>query len=286
MTTTSRERRPRASLRRLRPSEIVGRKFGDLTPVMNLSSFNGVAIWKCVCDCGRSVKVLQTALLDEFRISCSGPGRKCHSRYGPPHPVKKSLIGFSNGRLTAVRLLGSYHGRNYYECRCSCGRYVDVAGIHITSGNTSSCGCLQKETTSEKFRGQTHTVTHGLTKHPLHRTWLMMRSRCSNPKDSSYKNYGGRGIRVCDRWNDFANFLKDMGERPDGMTLDRKDVDGDYTPENCRWATTLEQNRNKTNTVFVEIDGVKESVPAASERLGIKQHILRRLAKRQANSVS
>ena len=88
------------------------------------------------------------------------------------------------------------------------------------------------------------TTTHGLSKHPLYLTWKGMRNRCNNPRTPRYSDYGGRGIKVCKRWDKFENFLADMGEKPPGMSLDRKNNNGNYTPRNCRWATPAEQRKN------------------------------------------
>jgi len=88
-------------------------------------------------------------------------------------------------------------------------------------------------------------IRHGLEKHPLYHTWEAMRQRCNDPNAANYKNYGGRGISVCKRWNDFRKFIEDMGERPQGMTLDRINNDGNYTPKNCKWSTISEQNKNQ-----------------------------------------
>lgn len=96
---------------------------------------------------------------------------------------------------------------------------------------------------------------HGLSNASSYQLWLQMRDRCNNPNNPRYQSYGGRGIKVCARWDDFANFFKDMGARPSGQSIDRIDNDGNYEPENCRWASTSEQQRNKRNTVMVQFRG-------------------------------
>lgn len=109
-----------------------------------------------------------------------------------------------------------------------------------------------------------HNRTHGMSKTPTYKTWLKMRERCNNPKASQYKWYGGKGVKVCDRWQaSFENFLSDMGVRPDGMTLDRKDNSKGYSPENCEWATHKQQTFNQAKTIVVNVDGKAVSLTEA-----------------------
>jgi len=103
-----------------------------------------------------------------------------------------------------------------------------------------------------------------------YKTWLRMRDRCSNTKSWKYKYYGGKGIKICDEWQTFENFFRDMGQPPEGMTLDRIDVNGNYEPSNCRWATMMEQAKNKTNNMFLIIDGEKIHLMEASRRFHVK----------------
>src|SRR5690606_14083096 len=119
--------------------------------------------------------------------------------------------------------------------------------------------------------------THGFSKTPTYKSWDSAKQRCTNPADDHWPDYGGRGIGMCARWlQSFENFLTDMGKRPDGTTLDRLDVNGDYSPENCRWATPIEQHNNKRINTFVEYDGKRQTIAQWSRETGIHPDTLRR----------
>lgn len=131
-------------------------------------------------------------------------------------------------------------------CECECGNKKEVNLPHLRSGKIQSCGCLNDELRSKRIKE--YSIIHGNYNHPLYNTFKLMKNRCNNPDADKYDYYGGRGIKVCDRWlgdDGFKNFLKDMGERPKGYTLDRINNDGNYELTNCRWATITEQNKNR-----------------------------------------
>lgn len=157
------------------------------------------------------------------------------------------------GRLTAIenterKLRGSY----IWIFQCDCGNVVEMPPGNFNSGHTRSCGCL-----SEDAR-KTSRLTHGLMNTGAYKSWVKMRERCNKEYSKEYKNYGERGIKVCERWDDnFQNFYDDMGDRPAGHSLDRVDNSRGYSPDNCRWATQTQQGRNKYGLQRNNKTGVK-----------------------------
>jgi hypothetical protein len=174
-----------------------------------------------------------------------------------PHNRAIVPVGTIFGRLSVIEEVEKRGAHRYFSVRCACGGMSIVCYPNLKSGNTKSCGCE---------KGLTR---HGMAGTPTHRIWLGLRTRCFNPKDTSFHNYGGRGISVDPRWDDFNMFLADMGERPPGMDLDRIDNSGNYEPGNCRWATRTANLRNTRRNRFVQLDGIRMSVTEAAERLGI-----------------
>lgn len=170
-------------------------------------------------------------------------------------------IGEKFSHLTVIARCGSDRfGRSLWRCYCDCGEPRIVALFRLRSGHTKSCGCI-KGRSSHK---------HGMARTPTYNTWSAMKARCCNPSNDQFEHYGARGIKVCERWKaSFEAFMADMGERPEGMTIDRIDNDGDYEAGNCRWAPETEQARNRRSTIKVERDGVTKCVKDWCDELGI-----------------
>lgn len=171
------------------------------------------------------------------------------------------MLGMTINRLSVIAYAGSVKGKAKWTCVCDCGRLTTATGNQIRSGRTRSCGCLHREARPR--------LTHGRTRSPEYVTWAMMRARCLNPNHADFKNYGGRGI-VCDpRWRSFENFLIDMGERPEGHTLERIDCNGNYERSNCKWIPAKEQARNRRTCKYAWLNGERMLHVDVAKRLDL-----------------
>jgi hypothetical protein len=157
--------------------------------------------------------------------------------------IKEDLTGKSFTRLTVTSKLSR---GSKWVCVCECGATTTVLACHLLSGNKKSCGCLKKSILGDATRkhGQANSRITGYANR-TYGIWQAMRGRCTNPNNSRWEAYGGRGIKICKRWDNYENFLLDMGEAPKNLTLERVNVNGDYKPSNCKWATWAEQAKNK-----------------------------------------
>lgn len=193
----------------------------------------------------------------------------------PMRKGNKALVsGAIFSRLTLLDADGVIleSGHRHVMCRCSCGIEKLIKADNLVRGHTKSCGCIALERLSARSR--THGHASGRVS-PTYRIWSGMIDRCENANTPCFVNYGGRGISVCARWREsFKNFLADMGERPAGMSIDRIDNDGNYEPDNCRWASKTEQGRNKRSNRLVEFGGQRLTVPEWAEKLSVPQYRL------------
>jgi hypothetical protein len=182
----------------------------------------------------------------------------------------KDLTGQRFGRLVAVSYAGAVKHKAQWDVLCDCGVKRRVGAATLKRGITKSCGCLHREILSK--RSKKHGESH---KSAEYSTWKAMRARCMRVNSVQFADYGGRGIKVCSRWDSYENFLKDMGRKPTpGHSIDRIDNDGGYCPENCRWATHEEQSRNKRTSRMLTYGGKSQCVVSWAEELGMAGHVL------------
>lgn len=228
---------------------LIGERFGRLVVV---STSTRRSYFNCRCDCGKQTTVYRQNLQRGHTKSCG-----CLSIV--------DITGRRFGRLLIVKLVGTGTHGAIWHCLCDCGNWFNSRGDVIKSGSTLSCGCYNLDRIS----------SHKLSKTPEYKTWISVRRRCNLPHDQNYHNYGARGIKVCRRWDKFENFYADMGERPTPKhSIDRKDNNKGYSPSNCRWATSVEQQNNTRRTTFLTFNGKTLSLNEWSRLLGFGRNLL------------
>ncbi len=170
-------------------------------------------------------------------------------------PKRLELTGKKFGRLTVIQLSNFNDRRkSRWICECSCGNVTQVVGHNLSGGHSKSCGCLRQESVKRSC------TTHNMTRKKTWNIWCNMKQRCNNRNNNNYNRYGLRGIKICRRWDKFENFYADLGDRPKGKTLDRKDNNKGYNKSNCRWADKHEQANNTVTNVFININGDSKTV--------------------------
>lgn len=192
------------------------------------------------------------------------------------------LTGRVFGYLTILRRVGTTQTiakRALWEARCICGKLVVRIGTNLlqeSRGKKKSCGCRRREMYLEAWG------THGMTSHRAFHTWSAMKSRCGNPNDKDWRNYGARGISVCERWQQsFDAFWEDMGfSYKDGLTIERKDNSGNYHKDNCKWATVREQSNNRRTNVYLDTPAGRLTIAQAAREFGVKEVTLAARLKR------
>ena len=240
--------------------DLVGKRFGKLVVVGRTD-----CAWKCICDCGKETEVATSHLTSGKTKSC-GCGRRGHD----PKRLK-DIKGQRFGRLVAIEHIGYVRqGQAIWRFQCDCGKIYEAVSAPVVKGTVVSCGCYNRERMAE--RNMRHGFAHRDHKEKLYEIWSSMKARCQRKTDLNYRHYGGRGITVCDEWQDYAPFRAwaMANGYQQGLTLDRIDNNSGYSPENCRWVTMLEQMRNTRRNRFIEYDGERKTISAWAADAGIK----------------
>lgn len=181
-----------------------------------------------------------------------------------PHHRTPDLTGQRFGRLKVECFAGGDGKKGWWQAQCDCGTKKLFVGSELRKGKTQSCGCLARDLSSQR------ATTHGLSRHKLYSVWSSMLDRCFLPSHFAYRRYGGRGITVCDRWKSFPAFWQDMSSTwEDGLTLERLDNNGNYTPGNCAWRDRKAQARNKRTNTYIDTPAGRMLIAEAAELTGI-----------------
>lgn len=190
--------------------------------------------------------------------------------------LAQDVTGQKFSRLTAIKIVGKRKKANLWLCVCDCGQETTAIVTQLKRGDKTSCGCKRKEPKGPRpdvAKRNKESAKHSMSGSYTYSSWQSMKSRCYDENDKDYPKWGGRGIKVCKAWTDsFAEFYKDMGERPYGHTIDRINNEGDYEPGNCRWALPKTQSNNTRKNYYVEYQGKVQTAKQWAEELGIVEY--------------
>lgn len=237
-------------------AKLLNKRFGRLLVVEEVRIKKNKVHWRCICDCGNETLIETSRLTSGKTMSCGCLARELTSKR-----CAKDWTGQKFNHLTVVKRVSPIGEQVKWECVCDCGNVCVVSAQDLR--RQKSCGCL-------KYKG-----THNMTNTRLHRIWIKMKQRCSNPNEKAFRNYGGRGIKVCEEWvNDFVAFYDwaiNNGYN-DKLEIDRVNNDKDYSPDNCRWITHQEQQYNKRSNRLVEYNGETKPLKKWTEELNLDYH--------------
>lgn len=256
--------------------DLAGQKRGRLIVLKRVDNHKkGSVLYLCECSCGNIVEKTARDLSRLKEPSCGCARRE----------ARINLTGKRFGRLTVLEWVPSERGDAHWLCRCDCGTEKVVNGKSLRDGHSKSCGCYQREEVSQRMRNLTQEekdkrarYSHRMSYSRIYRIYAGMKARCYSPGTTHYAHYGGRGITICDEWlEDFMNFYNwaMANGYEDHLSIDRIDVNGNYCPENCRWATQKEQCNNRRQNRFLKFNGETHTVKEWADITGINTGTLR-----------
>ena len=263
--------------------DLTGQKYGRLTVIEKAIPHitpkgRKIYMWKCICDCGNETVVSTSGLRGKQVQSCG-----CLQRERVHEAIFDDISGKRFGRLVAVSPMNK--GKIFYwKCKCDCGNTAEVLPQHLKRGLIKSCGCLRTDVSAQKNK------KHGMSKTRIYKEWKGIKERCFNKNSNAFKNYGERGITVCTEWlgeNGFENFYKWAFSNgySDGLTIERKNVNGNYCPENCCWIPLPQQALNTRSNVILEYNGESKPLAQWAKEYGINYAVFHARVRRYGWSI-
>lgn len=242
--------------------DLTGQQFGNLKVISFDKTVKGVSKWICECSCGQIKSVYGTNLTRGLSNSCG-----CQKSKLLKTKLIDDITGNKYGKLKVISLYDDGKGRDAkFECLCDCGNKKVAYGKDLKTGKTKSCGCIKKEYIPKN-------KTHGMSKNRIYKIWAGIHQRCENENNPKYPIYGGRGIKVCDDWKEFTPFMEWALNNGyiENLTIERKNVNGNYEPLNCIWVDLKQQANNTRKTVFLTYKGETKPASEWSKITGIPQ---------------